>query len=195
MIFVERIMTAKAVERFMRGNVNFSRFSISYLTGGSTSKDSLSPAVQRFTLDLFRAGKVNLLFTTDVTEEGIDVPNCSCVIRFDLPRTVCSYVQSRGRARRSSSSYVLMIERGNLVQQEHIFRIIRTEYYVKTFALHKQPNTPSLDLPLQEKYMYHVESTGATITAECCVNLIYKYCEKLPKDSTPLQVLLAKALL
>ncbi|CAD6212969.1 unnamed protein product [Miscanthus lutarioriparius] len=182
MIFVERIMTAKAVERFMRGNVNFSHFSISYLTGGSTSKDALSPAVQRFTLDLFRAGKVNLLFTTDVTEEGIDVPNCSCVIRFDLPRTVCSYVQSRGRARRSSSSYVLMIERGNLVQQEHIFRIIRTEYYVKTFALHKQPNTPSLDLPLQEKYMYHVESTGATITAECCVNLIYKYCEKLPKD-------------
>jgi hypothetical protein len=72
--------------------------------------------------------------------------------------------------------------RGNLAQQEHIFRIIRTEYYVKTFALHKQPNTPSLDLPLQEKYIYHVESTGATITAECCVNLIYKYCEKLPKD-------------
>ncbi|CAL4933981.1 unnamed protein product [Urochloa decumbens] len=182
LIFVERIMTAKAVERFMRGIVNFSRFSISYLTGGSTSKDSLSPAVQRFTLDLFRAGKVNLLFTTDVTEEGIDVPNCSCVIRFDLPRTVCSYVQSRGRARRSSSSYVLMIERGNLVQQEHIFRIIRTGYYVKNFALHKPPNTPSHDLPLEEKYTYHVDSTGATITADCCVNLIYKYCEKLPKD-------------
>ncbi|KAF8723143.1 hypothetical protein HU200_022299 [Digitaria exilis] len=182
LIFVERIMTAKAVERFMRGIVNFSRFSISYLTGGSTSKDALSPAVQRFTLDLFRAGKVNLLFTTDVTEEGIDVPNCSCVIRFDLPRTVCSYVQSRGRARRSNSSYVLMIERGNLVQQEHIFRIIRTEYHVKNFALHKPPNTPSHGLPLQEKYTYHVDSTGATITADCCVNLIYKYCEKLPKD-------------
>ncbi|XP_062205319.1 LOW QUALITY PROTEIN: endoribonuclease Dicer homolog 3b-like [Phragmites australis] len=182
LIFVERIMTAKAVERFMRGIVNISRFSISYLTGGSTSKDALSPAVQRFTLDLFRSGKVNLLFTTDVTEEGIDVPNCSCVIRFDLPRTVCSYVQSRGRARRSSSTYVLMIERGNLVQQEHIFRIIRTEYYVKNFALHKQPSTPSYDLPLQVNYTYHVDSTGATITADCCVNLIYKYCEKLPKD-------------
>ncbi|KAL6643233.1 hypothetical protein ACP70R_021414 [Stipagrostis hirtigluma subsp. patula] len=182
MIFVERIMTAKAVERFMRGIVSFSCFSISYLTGGSTSKDALSPAVQRFTLDLFRAGKVNLLFTTDVTEEGIDVPNCSCVIRFDLPRTVCSYVQSRGRARRSSSSYVLMIERGNLVQQEHIFHIIQTEYYVKKFALHKWPNTSSHDLSLQDKYTYHVDSTGATITADCCVNIIYKYCEKLPKD-------------
>ena len=68
------------------------------------------------------------------------------------------------------------------MQQEHIFRIIRTEYYVKNFALHKQPNTPSHDLPLEEKYTYHVDSTGATITAGCCVNLIYKYCEKLPKD-------------
>jgi hypothetical protein len=69
-----------------------------------------------------------------------------------------------------------------LAQQEHIFRIIRTEYYVKNFALHKPPNIPSHDVPLEEKYIYHVDSTGATITAGCCVNLIYKYCEKLPKD-------------
>lgn len=65
MIFVERIITAKAVERFMRGIVNFSCFSISYLTGGGTSKDALSPAVQRFTLDLFRAGKVRC-FTYEI---------------------------------------------------------------------------------------------------------------------------------
>uniref|UniRef100_A0A0E0M8Z7 Uncharacterized protein n=1 Tax=Oryza punctata TaxID=4537 RepID=A0A0E0M8Z7_ORYPU len=182
LIFVDRIMTAKAVERFMRGIVNFSCFSISYLTGGSTSKDALSPAVQRFTLDLFRAGKVNLLFTTDVTEEGIDVPNCSCVIRFDLPRTVCSYVQSRGRARRNNSDYILMIERGNLQQQEHIFRIIQTGYYVKNCALYRHPNALSYDLSIQGMYTYQVQSTGATITADCCVNLIRKYCEKLPKD-------------
>uniref|UniRef100_J3N3J6 Uncharacterized protein n=1 Tax=Oryza brachyantha TaxID=4533 RepID=J3N3J6_ORYBR len=182
LIFVDRIVTAKAVERFMRGIVNFSCFSISYLTGGSTSKDALSPAVQKFTLDLFRAGKVNLLFTTDVTEEGIDVPNCSCVIRFDLPRTVCSYVQSRGRARRNNSDYILMIERGNLQQQENIFRIIQTGYYVKNFALYRHPNALSCDLSIQGMYTYQVQSTGATISADCCVNLIRKYCEKLPKD-------------
>uniref|UniRef100_A0A0E0IU74 Dicer-like protein 3b n=1 Tax=Oryza nivara TaxID=4536 RepID=A0A0E0IU74_ORYNI len=149
---------------------------------GSTSKDALSPAVQRFTLDLFRAGKVNLLFTTDVTEEGVDVPNCSCVIRFDLPRTVCSYVQSRGRARRNNSEFILMIERGNLQQQEHIFRMIQTGYYVKNCALYRHPNALSYDLSIQGMYTYQVQSTGATITADCCVNLIRKYCEKLPKD-------------
>nr|CAD1836220.1 unnamed protein product [Ananas comosus var. bracteatus] len=60
---------------------------------------------KRSTLELFRAGKVNLLFTTDVAEEGIHVPNCSWVIRFDVPKTLCSFVQSRGRARRSNSYY------------------------------------------------------------------------------------------
>jgi endoribonuclease Dicer len=67
-------------------------------------------------------------------------------------------------------------------QQERIFRIIQTEYYIKHFALYRSPNVSSSDSPMQEKYTYHVDSTGATITAECCVNLIRKYCEKLPKD-------------
>lgn len=55
--------------------------------------------------------QVSFLFTTDVAEEGIHVPNCSCVVRFDLPKTVRSYVQSRGRARQSDSRFVLMIQR------------------------------------------------------------------------------------
>lgn len=29
---------------------------------------------------------------------------------------------------------------------------------------------------------YHVESTGATVTADSSVGLVYKYCEKLPRD-------------
>ena len=103
--------------------------------------DALTPKMQKDTLDSFRSGKVikicqhleklkhsshfislfslsklqvNLLFTTDVAEEGIHVPECSCVIRFDLPRTTRSYVQSRGRARQEDSQYILMIERYNL---------------------------------------------------------------------------------
>lgn len=55
--------------------------------------------------------KVNLLFATDVVEEGIDVPKCSTVIRFDIPKTVRSNVQSRGRARKSDSQFIIMLER------------------------------------------------------------------------------------
>lgn len=55
--------------------------------------------------------QVNFLLTTDVAEEGIDIPRCSCTIRFDLPTTVRSYIQSRGRARQNGSCFILMLER------------------------------------------------------------------------------------
>ena len=55
--------------------------------------------------------QVNLLITTDVAEEGLHLPTCSFVIRFDLPKTVRSYIQSHGRARQSDSRYFIMIER------------------------------------------------------------------------------------
>ncbi|KAM0865320.1 hypothetical protein ACQ4PT_043361 [Festuca glaucescens] len=49
-------------------------------------------------------------------------------------------------------------------------------------SVERSPNVSSSNSPMQEKHTYHVDSTGATITADCCVNLIRKYCEKLPKD-------------
>ncbi|VAH67451.1 unnamed protein product [Triticum turgidum subsp. durum] len=111
LIFVDRKITARAMERTMKKIGHLSHFTFSSLTGGSSSVDALTPKMQKDTLDSFRSGKVNLLFTTDVAEEGIDVTDCSCVIRFDLPKTTRSYMQSRGRARQKDSQYILMIER------------------------------------------------------------------------------------
>jgi endoribonuclease Dicer len=55
--------------------------------------------------------QVQVLVATDVIEEGIDVKNCNCVIRFDLPVSVRSYIQSRGRARHEKSEFILFVER------------------------------------------------------------------------------------
>ncbi|ONM35313.1 dicer-like 104 [Zea mays] len=110
LVFVDRKISARVIERTMKKIGQLSCFRVSFLTGGSSSVDALTPKMQKDTLDSFRSGKVNLLFTTDVAEEGIHIPDCSCVIRFDLPRTTRSYVQSRGRARQRDSQYILMIE-------------------------------------------------------------------------------------
>ncbi|KAL5988342.1 helicase, partial [Asimina triloba] len=135
------------------------------------------------TLDLFRCGKVNLLFTTDVAEEGIDVNNCSCVIRFDLPKTVRSYVQSRGRARQLESRYILMLERGNIKQRDLLFDIIRSERSMADTSLNRDPDTSISKAFYEEINVYSVESTGATVTPDSSVSLIYRYCEKLPGES------------
>ena len=54
---------------------------------------------------------MTLLVATSVAEEGLDIRQCNVVIRFDLAKTVLAYIQSRGRARKPGSDYILMVER------------------------------------------------------------------------------------
>lgn len=54
---------------------------------------------------------MNLLVATSVAEEGLDIRQCNVVIRFDLAKTILAYIQSRGRARKPGSDYILMVER------------------------------------------------------------------------------------
>lgn len=50
---------------------------------------------------------------TSVAEEGLDIADCKLVFRFDLPKTEAAYIQSRGRARRMDSMYIMLVELKN----------------------------------------------------------------------------------
>ncbi|TKY74839.1 Endoribonuclease Dicer-like 3a [Spatholobus suberectus] len=182
LIFVDRIITAKVIERFAKKTPQISHFTVSYLTGNNTSVDALAPKRQKEILDSFRSGKVNLLFTTDVLEEGIHVPNCSCVIRFDLPKTVRSYVQSRGRSRQANSQFILMLERGNLKQRNQLFDIIRSERSMTDASINKGHESSLRMFTVGKTKAYSVESTGASVTLDSSASLISQYCGKLPRD-------------
>ena len=60
----------------------------------------------------FRVGERNLVIATAVAEEGLDIQTCCTVIRWDPPPNMVSWAQSRGRARRKSSSLILLAEEG-----------------------------------------------------------------------------------
>lgn len=183
LIFVDRIVTAEVLVRIMKKMKFLSHLSFAYVTGSSTSVGALSSSVQKATLDLFRSGKVNLLFATDVVEEGTDIPTCSSVIRFDLPKTVRSYIQSRGRARQKDSQFVLMLERGNTKQREQIYNIIRSEYSMTNTAINRDPDSYFIKpCTMKERDTYTVEGTGASVTLDSSVTLIHQYCQKLPGD-------------
>ena len=68
---------------------------------------------QEYTLDNLRNGSTNLIITTTALEEGIDVSACNVVVCFERPQTMNlkSFIQRRGRARKSKSKFVLMFER------------------------------------------------------------------------------------
>lgn len=61
--------------------------------------------------------KFNLLVATSVLEEGIDVPSCNLVVRFDRIQTYTSYVQSMGRARKSGAFFYAFIDGVNSLKQ------------------------------------------------------------------------------
>ncbi|XP_078169744.1 endoribonuclease Dicer homolog 3a-like isoform X2 [Carex rostrata] len=182
LIFVERIMTARVMKQLMRKISFLSHFTFSYLCGGSS--DSLSPKKQKEILDSFRSGKVNLLFTTDVAEEGLHIPDCSYVIRFDLPKTVRSYVQSCGRARQVDSQFFIMLERGNVQQRDLLFDILRSKYAMIDTAIKRDPDDALFPKTCtrDEEKEYCIESTGAKVTISSSISIIYRYCEKLPRD-------------
>ncbi len=59
-----------------------------------------------FTLEQFRAKKINILFATDIAARGLDIDGISCVVNFDLPRSPLDYTHRIGRTGRAGKSGV-----------------------------------------------------------------------------------------
>jgi endoribonuclease Dicer len=61
-------------------------------------------------LGKFRKKELNVLVSTSVLEEGIDVRQCNLVVRFDPCRDYVAYVQSKGRARKPNALFVTLAD-------------------------------------------------------------------------------------
>jgi len=57
----------------------------------------------------FNDNIINVLITSEVLEEGVDIPTCNYVIRYDSPKNFPSYIQSKGRARSAESKFIVMV--------------------------------------------------------------------------------------
>ncbi|XP_055849068.1 endoribonuclease Dcr-1 [Episyrphus balteatus] len=64
---------------------------------------------QEDVLKRFRIHDCNLLIGTSVLEEGIDLPKCNLVVRWNPPSTYRSYVQCKGRARAAQAYHVILV--------------------------------------------------------------------------------------
>ncbi|PAN51890.1 hypothetical protein PAHAL_9G627400 [Panicum hallii] len=186
-IFVERVVTALVLPKVFAELPSLGFIRCASLIGHNNNQEMRSCQMQD-TIAKFRDGRVTLLVATSVAEEGLDIRQCNVVIRFDLAKTVLAYIQSRGRARKPGSDYILMLERGNLSHEAFLKHArsseetLRKEAIERTDLSHLDGTSMISPVDTSPDSMYQVESTGAVVSLNSAVGLIHFYCSQLPSD-------------
>ncbi|KAF9680685.1 hypothetical protein SADUNF_Sadunf06G0147300 [Salix dunnii] len=178
-VFVNRIVTARILSHILQNLKFLTSWKCDFLVGVHSGLKSMSRKTMNVILERFRTGKLNLLLATKVGEEGLDIQTCCLVIRFDLPETVASFIQSRGRARMPQSEYAFLVNRGNQKERDLIekFKIDEARMNIEICDRTSNETFDSI-----EEKIYKVHSTGASITSGLSISLLQQYCSKLPHD-------------
>ncbi|KAF5903248.1 putative ATP-dependent RNA helicase DHX58, partial [Clarias magur] len=82
------------------------------LVGAGTGATHMTQREQKDTIQKFRDGNLNLLISTSVAEEGLDIPECNVVIRYGLLTNEIAQQQASGRARAKDSVYSVVAPAG-----------------------------------------------------------------------------------
>ncbi|CAN4113157.1 unnamed protein product [Withania somnifera] len=178
-IFVNRIVTARSLSYILQHLQFLSSWKCGFLVGVHSGLKSMSRKNTNVILNKFRSGELNLLIATKVGEEGLDIQTCCLVIRFDLPETVASFIQSRGRARMPKSEYAFLVDSGNQRELELIEHFARNEARMDDEISSRKSCTIVADF---QENTYKVDVTGATISSSSSISLLHHYCSKLPRD-------------
>ncbi|KAF9423593.1 hypothetical protein HW555_001148 [Spodoptera exigua] len=138
----------------------------------------------------FKNNDLNCLISTSVIEEGIDIPQCLLVVRFDPPLEYRSYVQSKGRARSSDSTFVILVnieDKNKFMRSYEEFRY--TERLIQRILVGNcddriEPTTDDIDRQLykDEDVPPFVTPHGARLSAVSAISLLNRYCSVLPHD-------------
>ncbi|PPR81130.1 hypothetical protein GOBAR_AA39584 [Gossypium barbadense] len=183
-IFVERIITAVVLQSlFSELLPKYGNWKTKYIAGNNSGLQNQTRKKQNEIVEEFRKGIVNVTVATSILEEGLDVQACNLIIRFDPSPTVCSFIQSRGRARMQNSDYLLMVKTGDFSTHSRLKNYLTSGDVMRKESLcHASDPCSPLSNDLCDEEFYHVASTGAFMTPSSSVGLIYFYCSRLPTD-------------
>jgi ERCC4-related helicase/ERCC4-type nuclease len=105
-VFTESRDTAEALTDFLGEHFGTRRF---VGQGDKEGSDGMTQKQQRETLDAFRAGEFEVLVSTSVAEEGLDVPEVDLVLFFEPVPTAIRSVQRKGRTGRQTEGRVVVL--------------------------------------------------------------------------------------
>ncbi|SFR32312.1 DEAD/DEAH box helicase [Halogeometricum limi] len=120
-VFTESRDTAEALTEFLSASFDVRRF---VGQGDREGSDGMTQKEQQETLDEFRNGEFEVLVSTSVAEEGLDVPEVDLVLFFEPVPTAIRSIQRKGRTGRQAEGRVVVLMAEN-TRDEAYFWISR----------------------------------------------------------------------
>jgi ERCC4-related helicase/ERCC4-type nuclease len=105
-VFTESRDTAEALTDFLSESFDVRRF---VGQGDKEGSDGMSQKEQGETLDAFRNGEFEVLVSTSVAEEGLDVPEVDLVLFYEPVPTAIRSIQRKGRTGRQDEGRVVVL--------------------------------------------------------------------------------------
>ncbi|KAH8714061.1 hypothetical protein GQ44DRAFT_689075 [Phaeosphaeriaceae sp. PMI808] len=193
-VFVQKRQTARLL-KLIFNHIGGPNLHCGVLVGinARAGEDNISLRSQILTLQKFRRGELNCLFATSVAEEGLDIPQCNLVVRFDLYRTMIGYVQSRGRARHRNSKYLHMLEQGNRDHFERLKDVQEDEKHMRVFCQKLKPSQLLDDIDQEAAELrtlddrmfpsYTDETSGAKLTYRASLSVLDHFVSVWPSPN------------
>ena len=105
-VFTESRDTAEALTEFLSESFDVRRF---VGQGDKDGSDGMTQKEQGETLDAFRGGEFEVLVSTSVAEEGLDVPEVDLVLFYEPVPTAIRSIQRKGRTGRQEEGRVVVL--------------------------------------------------------------------------------------
>nr|KAG5691629.1 hypothetical protein BaRGS_023800 [Batillaria attramentaria] len=188
----------KMIEEVCSWDENLCFVKSSHITGQGIhrpdGRKDLSKASRRQeeVLRKFRMQERNLLISTSVLEEGVDIPKCNLVVRFDPPRDYRSYTLSKGRARARDAEYVILVDEDlmeDFSEELQVFKGI--EQVLIGSGRGRQDLEDAQEVQQLDKLQFTplppfcpLGQPGApAVSMKNAIALVNRYCAKLPSDA------------
>src|SRR5699024_4338895 len=105
-VFTESRDTAETLTEFLGAHFETRKF---VGQGDKEGSDGMTQNEQQETLDAFRAGEFEVLVSTSVAEEGLDVPEVDLVLFYEPVPTAIRSIQRKGRTGRGMDGRVMVL--------------------------------------------------------------------------------------
>ncbi|CAC5377971.1 IFIH1 [Mytilus coruscus] len=151
LIFVKTRTTAKALAEKLP-----EEFNSRHLTGSQVSKEEggLSKEEQMDIVNRFKEGKHLCLVATSVACEGLDIQQCTLMIRYRLQANEISSLQMRGRIRHEGGTEVLIASQEELEREEiNVERLFLMELAINEVL----KEDVRLKIAISERNIYQME--------------------------------------